>query len=74
MTFIVRFTHPALADPEPREYDLDQPKDWEDFENTVSNCVNAPSAVHLYEGQAIIIECIRRDDSKVSQERRDVFV
>ena len=40
----------------------------------MTHTINAASVAHLYEGQAITIECLKRDDSQVSEERRDAFV
>ena len=74
MTFVVRVTHPALADPEPREYNLDLPWDLEAFEHLLTNTVDPSGVMHLYQGDAIVIECVERDDSDISQQRRDVFV
>ena len=73
MTFLVRYTNPALTDPSPRYFDLDDPREWEEFELLVTSCTDSIAAMHLYEGQSITIECLRRDDSKVSQHRRDAF-
>ena len=74
MTYIVRVTHPGLTDPSPREYNLDNWWDWEAFENLLHNTVNASGVSHLYEGEAIVIECLERDDSSPSKERRAGYV
>jgi hypothetical protein len=73
MTYIVRVTNPALANPEPREFDIDQWWDWEELQQLLTGTMDVSGIAHLYEGEKIVIECVKRDDSSVSEERRDAF-
>ena len=74
MTYIVRVTHPGLTDPSPREFNLDNWWDWEAFSKLMESCINPAGVTHLYEGEAIVIECLERDDSSPSKERRAGYV
>lgn len=62
MTMVIKVSDPTRADPiEGMELDLDCSEDMEKF-NQLFGCWIVDAACHLYEGEKIEIECIRRID------------